>query len=249
MAPNTSTLVGPVTVVGADLFSDLASPAHVVGSYVETADGRGFRYAKVGATATVPGKVYAASAWDSTNFAPVGGLAVAAAAIGDTSVTLTGSLTLTANILANGYMVTDVTPGQGYIYKVRGNTAVSGAANCVVTLADPIQVALTTSSKVVFSKHPYDQIIVSPGGASTGQPVGVATSIITAAQYGWIQTYGAAPVLAGVATSISLPGVPVTVSASTAGSTIVATAILPTIGWAMQLFTATEYQLVYLTIH
>lgn len=245
---NSTTLTGPVVAVAADLLSDLASPAHVVGAYVETADGRGFRYAKMGATASVPGKVYAAAAWDSTNQAPVGGLAVAAAAIGDTSVTLTGTLTLAVNLLANGYLVTDVTPGQGYIYKIKGNTAVSSAANCVVTLADPIQVALTTSSKVVVVKHPYDQIIVSPGGASTGQPVGVATSIITAAQYGWIQTYGAAPVLSGVATSISLPGVPVTVSASTAGSVIVSTAILPTIGWAMQLFTATEYQLVYLTI-
>jgi hypothetical protein len=101
----------------------------------------------------------------------------------------------------------------------------------------------------VFVKHPYDSIIINPGGASTGQPVGVATStIITNGNFGWIQTYGACNVLAGVATSISLPGVPVTVSASTAGSVIVATAVLPTIGWAMQLFTATEYQLIYLTI-
>lgn len=244
-----TSLTGPVIAVSADLFSDLASPAAVVGSYCETADGRGYRYAKVGATATVPGKVYVASAWDSTNFAPVGGLAVAAQAIGDTSVTLTASLTIAANLLANGYMVTDVTPGQGYVFKVKGNTVVAGAANCVVTLADPIPVALTTATRVVFSKHPYDQVIVSPGGASTGQPVGVATSIITAAQYGWIQTYGAAPVLAGTATSISLPGVPVTPGASTAGTVIVSTAILPTIGWAMQLMTATEYNLVYLTIH
>lgn len=246
---NSTTLTGPVIGVGADLLSDLAAPQQTVGSYVETADGRGFRYAKMGAVASVPGKVYAAAAWDSTNQAPVGGLAVSAQAIGDTTITLTGSLTLAVNLLANGYMVTDVTPGQGYIYKVKGNTAVSSAANCVVTLADPLLVATTTSSKVVFVKHPYDSVIVSPGGASTGQPVGVATSIITASQYGWIQTYGAAPVLSGVATSISLPGVPVTVSASTAGSVIVATAVLPTVGWAMQLFTATEYQLVYLTIH
>lgn len=246
---NSTTLTGPVLAAAADLGSDTAQQLHAVGAYIETADGRGFRYAKNGATATVVGKVYAAAAWDSTNQAPVGGLAVAAQSIGDTSITLTGSLTLAANLLANGYAAINITPGQGYLYKVKGNTAVAGAANCVVTLADPIQVALTTASKVTFVKHPYDQIIVSPGGASTGQPVGVSTYIITAAQFGWIQTYGACNVLSGVATSISLPGVPVTVSASTAGSVIVATAILPTIGWAMQLFTATEYDLIYLTIH
>lgn len=246
---NSTTLTGPVTAAAADLGSDSSTQLHVLGAYIETADGRGFRYAKNGAVATIPGKVYAAAAWDSTNQAPVGGLAVAAQSIGDTSVTLTGSLTLAANLLANGYMSVNITPGQGYLYKVRGNTAVTSAANCVVTLNDPLQVALTTASKVTFVKHPYDQIIVSPGGASTGQPVGVSTYAVTAAQFGWVQTYGACSVLSGVATSISLPGVPVTVSASTAGSVIVATAVLPTIGWAMQLFTATEYDLIYLTIH
>lgn len=246
---NASTLTGPVVSAAADLLSDSSRQLHTLGSYCETADGRGFRYFKCGATATVPGKVYAAAAWDNTNQAPVGGLEVAAAAIGDTSVTISTSTTLAANLLAGGYMVTDVTPGQGYIYKIAGNTATSGAANAVLTLADPLIIALTTASNIVLVKHPYDSVIVSPGGASTGQPVGVSSYIVTASQYGWMQTYGAAPVLAGVATSISLPGVPVTVSASTAGSVIVSTAILPTIGWAMQLMTATEYQLVYLTIH
>lgn len=245
---NASTLTGPVSAAAADLLSNSSQQLHTIGAYCETADGRGFRYAKIGATSTVAGKVYCAAAWDSTNQAPVGGLAVAAAAIGDTSVTLTGSLTLALNLLQNGYMAVGITPGLGYLYKVAGNTAVSSATSCVVTLADPLVVALTTASKVTFVKHPYDSVIVSPGGASTGQPVGVANGIITNGQYGWLQTYGACNVLAGVATSISLPGVPVTVSASTAGSTIVSTAILPTIGWAMQLFTATEYNLIYLTI-
>jgi len=243
-----STLVGPTTIVGADLRSNLATAVHQIGTYVETADGRGFRYAKIGATATVPGKLYVAAAWDSTNFAPVGGLETAAAAIGDTTVTITTSTTVAANLLAGGYLVTDITPGQGYTYRIKSNLA-SSAGNLVITLDDPIVVALTTASNVVLVKHPYDQVIVSPGGASTGHPVGIANTIITAAQFGWVQTYGACAILAGVATSISLPGVPVVPSASTAGSVIVATAILPTIGWAMQLMTATEYQMIYLTIH
>ncbi len=149
--------------------------------------------------------------------------------------------------MAGGYMSTAITGGVGYTYRIKNNTL--AATTSVITLEDPIVVALSTSSKVTLVKHPYDQIIVSPGGASTGQPVGVANQIITNANFGWIQTYGTCSVLAGVATSISLPGVPVTVSASTAGSTIVSTAILPTIGWAMQLFTATEYDLIYLLIH
>lgn len=240
-------LTGNIQVTGADILSNSSTQLMPLGTYAETIDGRGFRYAKIGATSTVVGKVYAAAAWDATNQAPVGGLAVAvAAAIGDTQVTLTVG-TLAANLMAGGYLATGITGGVGYIYSIKGNTVASTTS--VIYLNDPIVVALTTSSKVTLVKHPYDQVIVSPGGPSTGQPVGVATSIITNAQFGWLQTYGACTVLAGVATSISLPGVPVTVSASTAGSVIVSTAILPTIGWAMQLMTATEYNLVYLTIH
>lgn len=246
---NPTTLSGMSIGAVPSLLDNNATQQMPIGQYCETADGRGYRYSKVGAVSSVPGKVYAAPAWDSTNQAPVGGLAVAIAAIGTNQVTLTGSLTLAANLLANGFMVTDVTPGQGYPYKVAGNTAVTSATNCVVTLSDPLVVALTASSTVVFSLHPYMNTIVSPGGASTGQPVGVYNTIITNANYGWIQTYGPCAVLAGVATSISLPGVPVSPSASTAGSVIVSTAILPTIGWAMQLFTATEYNMIYLTIH
>lgn len=244
------TTLGSVPLIsGQDVLVDSATQYLPYGAYAETNDGRGFRYARIGGTSTVTGKVYCSAAWDSTNQAPVGGLGVSAAvAVGGTSVTISTSTTLAANLLAGGYLVTDVAP-TGSIYRIKGNTATAGAVGCVITLDDPIVVALTSSSKVVVVKHPYDQIVVSPAGASTGAPVGVATGIITNANYGWIQTFGACPVLSGVATSISLPGVPVTPSATTAGSVIVSTAILPTIGWAMQLFTATEYNIMFLTIH
>lgn len=237
-------------IVGQDYLVDSATQQMAIGAYAETADGRGFRYAKIGGTSTVPGKLYVAAAWDSTNQAPVGGLGISAnVAIGGTQITLSGSLTITANLLAGGYLVTDVTPGQGYIYKIKSNTAVVATTGCVITLEDPLIVAVTTAaSKVVLVKHPYDQVIVSPGTASTGAPVGISVGIITNAQFGWLQTHGTSVILSGVATSISLPGVPVVPSASTAGSVIVATAVLPTIGWAMQLYTATEYQTIFLLI-
>lgn len=234
-------------VSGVDLFGNNTTAQMPIGSYVETNDGRGFRYCKVGAVASVPGKLYQAPAVDTTNQTPTGGLAVAAAAIGDKTITLTGTLTIAANLLAGGYVFTDVTPGQGYVYSIAGNTAVSAAANCVITLNDPIVIALTTSSKVVVTKHPFDSVVVYPTTA-TGMAAGVSNTIITASNFGWMQTYGAATVLSGVATSIT-SGVPVAPSTATAGAVVVATAVLPTIGWAMQTFTATEYQGVYLTIH
>src|SRR3990167_8288653 len=96
-----TSLVGSVQIAGSDIRSDSATQQMTLGSYAETADGRGFRYAKVGATATVPGKVYAAAAWDSTNQAPAGGLA-ATGAVNTTTVTVSTSTTLAVNLLAGG---------------------------------------------------------------------------------------------------------------------------------------------------
>lgn len=239
-----STLTGPVIVVAADLLSDLASPAHALGAYVETADGRGFRYAKAGGTSLVAGKLQQSPAQDTTNINPSGGITPAAAAIGATSVTLSSSLTLTANQLAGGYMSVAVTPGQGYTYRVVGNTAVSGATGCVVTLADPIVVALTTSSRLTFSVHPYNSVIVNPTTA-TGAPVGVANSIITNAQYGWLQTRGICSVLTDSGTTVGLGVAP---SAAVAGAVKTAATTLCTIGFAVETCVTTEYDLVFLTI-
>ena len=99
-------------IAAQDLLVDNATQQQVLGCYAETADGRGFRYVKMGGTSAVPGKLYVAPAFSQANNSPVGGLAVSAnAAIGATSVTIGTSTTNTLNALAGGYLVTDVTPG------------------------------------------------------------------------------------------------------------------------------------------
>lgn len=238
-------LTGPVIVAAQGIFQGSDTQLHDFGSYVETAEGRGFRYAKIGATATVAGKVYQSRALDATNEQPTGGLAVAAAAIGDTSITLTGTLTLALNLLAGGYLSVNVTPGQGYCYKIKGNTAVSAAANCVVTLEDPLQVALTTASKVIVCAHPYNGVVVEPG-TPTGAIVGVAQDIITAAYFGWLQTRGVASVLF---TGAGVAGKAVgSLSGGTSGSVAPAIAATNIIGYHMATGITTEYALVFLTL-
>ncbi|MEK7180003.1 MAG: hypothetical protein AAB706_00850 [Patescibacteria group bacterium] len=244
-----TSLSGALQISGQDLLTDSSTQQHALGQYAETSDGRGYRYCKVGATATVPGKLYVGADFDVVNHSPAGGLGVnAAVAIGGTDIVISTSTTLVLNELAGGFLSVGITPGQGYTYRIKSNTATSAATLATIVLDDPLKIALTTASKVVVVQHQYNGVVVSPGAASTGVPVGVANSIITAAYFGWLQTYGPCSILSGVATSISLPGVPVSPSASTAGSVIVSTAILPTVGWAMHLFTATEYNLVHLTL-
>lgn len=240
----TTSLSGPATIAAQGVLNESVDALHVLGTYMETNDGRGYRYAKVGATATVAGKVYQGKALDATNDQPSGGHAVAAAAIGATDVVTTATLTATVNEFAGGYLSVVVTPGQGYTYRIKGNTAAS-AAVCTFTLEDPIVIALTTSSRIIVVAHPYDGIIIEPG-TPTARIAGVPNAIITAAYYGWVQTRGACAVLftgTGVAGKVvgSLTG-------GTSGSMAPAIAATNIGGEHMATGITGEYSMVYLTI-
>ena len=242
------------------------------GAYMETADGRGFRYCRNGTVATVPGKVYQGPALDATNMQPSGGLtpaaassasATVAAAIGATQVTIASSITLDLNALAGGYMSVDVTPGQGYTYRIKGNTLSAGTVgspsagtNVVVYLDDPIVIGLTTSSRVIFVKHPYDRVVIEPG-TPTANIAGVSTFIIGASvettptvpgvfYYGWLQTRGACSVLF---TGTGIAGKAVgSLSGGTSGSVAPAIAATNIIGYHMATGITTEYAMIYLVL-
>lgn len=242
---NTTQLSGFPATAAQGIFEENVAAQHVIGAYIETADGRGFRYCKNGAVATVAGKVYQSSALDATNLQPSGGLGVAAVAIGGKTITLSDSLTLTKNQLANGFLSIAVTPGQGYLYKIESNTAVTGATSAVIELADPIQIALTTASKVIVTPHKYNGIVIEPG-TPTGVIVGVAQDIITAAYYGWIQTKGIASVLF---TGTGVAGKAVgSLSGGTSGSAAPAIAATNILGYHVATGITGEYALIDLTI-
>ena len=241
----TTSLAGFAQVAAQGILDESSSQLHTLGTYMETADGRGFRYGKVGAVATVAGKVYQGPALDATNMQPSGGLTPAAAAIGDTSITISTSTTLAVNLLAGGYMSVVVTPGQGYTYRIKGNTATAGAAGLVVTLEDPLKVALTTSSRVIFTRHPYDGVVIEPG-TPTARIAGVPTAIITAAYFGWLQTKGPCAVLfTGTGVAGKVVG---SLSGGTSGSMAPAIAATNIGGEHMATGITGEYSLIYLRI-
>lgn len=239
-----TTLAGFSQISAQGILNESSTGLHVLGTYMETADGRGYRYAKIGATATVAGKVYQGPALDATNMQPSGGLATAAAAIGATEITTTDTVTLAANLLAGGYLSVVVTPGQGYTYRIKGNTAATAAA-VTFYLEDPVQIALTTSSNIIVAKHPYDGLVIEPG-TPTARIAGVPNAIITAAYYGWVQTRGACAVLfVGTGVAGKVVG---SLSGGTSGSMAPAIAATNIGGEHMATGITTEYSLVYLTI-
>lgn len=233
-------------ISGQDVYTSSLTPQTSLGAYIESDDGRGFRYVKVGAVATVPGKVYQGSAEDTTNLSPSGGLSIAAAVAGATQLVLTSSITYAvANGLTGGTVNIVVTPGLGQTYKISGNTTVAGAAGMIITLEDPLRVALTTGSKIQIRSNLYSGVVVAPT-TMTNCIIGVAPSIITALYYGWIQTHGICSCLeVGTGTCGTALGV---LQGGTEGALAPAIAGTPIIGWAAGTNITGEYGSVFLTI-
>jgi hypothetical protein len=240
-----STIKQNIQVSPQDVFTSSATQGTDLGAMGSTGDGRYFRYVLNGGVTMVPGKVYQGPAEDATNQSPAGGLAMAAAAIGATSITTTSTVTLAANLLAGGYASIVAGTGLGYTYKIKGNTAAAGAV-VTFTLEDPIVVALTTSSKLVVHKSPYDGVVVAPA-TLTAAPIGVSVAPITNAQYGWVQSRG--PVSCLVTGTFATAGLAVGVLVGgTIGSLAPCIAGTPVLGYTCGISATTEYDLVFLTI-
>lgn len=239
------TSLGSVPLIqGADILSDSATQLMPLGTYAETADGRGYRYAKMGVTVGVAGRIYQAPAEDTTNFQ---NLTVSVNSVGDTTVTTTSTVTLTANQLAGGFLTfTQGTTGTGLIYRIKSHAAAVGAV-VVFTLDDPILVATTGTVKIDVHPNPYNGVVITPAGSATSCPVGVSNSVITASQFGWLQTHGPAAVLCS--TTITVGNNVMPIFATTAGAATVAVdGVKSAIGYAMTGIATTDVGMVHLTI-
>ena len=179
--------VGSPNVYGQSAIQEIA-----LGTDYRSGDGRRFRYVKVGSSALVQGKLYQSSAESAANWEA---LSVAAAAIGATKVTLTSSVTLVADVLAEGYMVISTATGIGYTYKIVGNTAVTGAVGCVITLADPLVVALDTTTTVDVVPNPASKVELWDASNHDGAIQGVAIYPVAGGYFGWLQVGGPIGVL------------------------------------------------------
>jgi hypothetical protein len=206
-------------ITDVDLASAFPTGRYAVGSTIRTKDGRTFRYTKAGAVNLVAGNVIQSPAPSANHLA----LTPVAAAIGDTTIVATlGATAAAENEYAGGYAQIDTTPGNGYMYLVDSHAAVLSAGVITARLdkQNPIVVALTTSSRVGFIRNPYRGVIQTPT-TKTGAVVGVAISIITAGDFGWLQTWGPCAVLINGTPAVSAP---VINSATTAGAADVWTA-------------------------
>lgn len=170
-----------------DMFVSSATQQHRLGTRGYSEDGRAFRYVLAGASNLVAGNCIQSPAIVANHLANTPPIV----AVGAKSFTYTPGATLGAvNQYADGYLQVDTTPGNGYTYGIKDHAAFASATAFTLNLDDPLQVALTASSRVGLLANKYAGVIQMPVTTATGLLVGVASYVIVAAQYGWIQTWG-----------------------------------------------------------
>lgn len=217
---------GPLQTAYAPLFRSTTNSAGItLGTRIETRDGRVFRWALAGGTTLVTGNVLQSPVQitNHQNLTPV------AAAIGDKLITVALGATLaTANQYAGGWAMIDTTPSLGFAYPIASHAAaaLSTSVDLILPSDAPVQVALTTSSRVSLQANPYSGVIQFPTTA-TGAYAGVCVYPITNAEYGWIQTGGPACVLVAGTPAV---GQLVSPSTGTAGAAMINSGTIDAIG-------------------
>lgn len=218
-----------------------------LGQEFQVADGRAFRYAKVGASNVSKGKLQVGPAPKTNHH----NRAVASAvAIDGTSVTLgLGATAAVADEYAEGYLAVNDVDGEGQVYKIGAHPAASSSANLALTLKDPVKTALTTSSEASLVHNTYNGIVEA--ASATRNPAGVPLVSVSAGDYCWVQIRGIAALLAGAAIDL---GATVVSDGSVAGAVAAASDTAATevdqikVGRAVVAGVDTEYRPVYLTI-
>ena len=183
-----------------DIMSASATQKETLGALRVLADGRKFRYAKNGGVALQAGDVLMslAAVANHINQAPA-----ADVAIGATEVTVTvGATAVTANQYAGGFLqVNSGADALGHQYSITGNTACDASGDTVVTLGEPIKVALAAAThKVSLIYNPWTGLVVATGAAIS--PAGVAVCNVPISNYCWVQTGGVACVQMDTTTAV-----------------------------------------------
>jgi len=204
------------------MFVSSATQQHPLGTRGFTADGRVYRYVKAGASDLVAGNVIQSPALLTGNLASAVNTTSAVSA-GSVAISLTVASSAAANLYAEGYACISTGTGQGLFLEVNSHPAVTAAGTGVFTLygEDALPTAITTTTKIGLIQNKYNGVIQFPVTTATGVVVGVAPYIITASQFGWVQTWGYCACLIDVTPAL---GAMLNAVAATAGRAAVFTA-------------------------
>ena len=159
---------------------------------------RKFVYSQAGAVALAVGKLTIGTAPVSGHMS---GMVCAAASIGATEVSVTPtSANVTVNQYKDGYLFFDAAVGTGYglAYRISANPAITASNVGIISLAEPLRTAITSSTTAGMVPSPQAGVVILPGATATATAhlAGVPPIPVTASYYFWNQVKGPCPVLA-----------------------------------------------------
>jgi hypothetical protein len=175
------------------LYETSSTQKEALGTLRIEPDGRKFRYAYNDSTEIACGVTTSMATLVANH---INKSVAAAVAIGDTEVQVTvGATAVTADQYKDGYLQVNDGTGQGHQYLIDTNTACAASGNTIVTLCDPIRVALVASgtSEVSLIPNPWYKVVVQ--ATTTTGAAGVTITVVPASHYYWSQTGGLGCVL------------------------------------------------------
>ncbi len=160
-----------------------------LGAIGATPDGRVFRWCYSGGAISAGERVETspAVAADDQDLA-----VQTAAAVGDTSVSITTGGAITVNLYADGYLSVNDADGEGHLYAIKSHKVAAGVETLVINLREPIREALVTGSGTLVGlvKNPYKDVIIGTAASTAGATVGVAPTVVANNTYFWCQESG-----------------------------------------------------------
>lgn len=241
------------------------TPKYALGTRVTLSDGRSFRYASFGAAVT-QARVCSMDINESSStvttvlgiIAPVSANTTSDGTAGQKFIqfTLAGIL---QNELAGGYFTVCDGTGEGFTYRIKGNSATSGPAtgDTRIEFYDDIEVEPTSASAVFALGNLYANLQETVTADTDQIAIGVTTAAHAVDTFGWVQTWGAAAVETGTDAPGIVTGDMVAVSDDTdgavqamgGGGTSPSDNIAePIVGWAMNTSITSDHMQVYLQI-
>jgi len=198
-----SNAIQGVSQVGADfnIFDMHKIQRYAVGTRIQRQDGNEYVYAHflsdtaqglvVGPDVSEGGEV---AGVDNAVLAPASCQTVTDCTIGSRFVEMTNA-GIVADEHAGGYLTIIAGTGDGYTYRIKGNTATGDPASGTVRieLYEPLQEALDATSDVHILGSKYAQLIAATGaGGENNLAVGVSCSNMDISEkpYGWILVKG-----------------------------------------------------------
>lgn len=202
------------------IYEESTTPRHPIGTHARLSDGREYVYVCNRSSAIATGKLCKFNEVNTAYDLCVvpSQTAPSSVALGSTQldVTLAGSSTIAANQFAGEFLNVDDDTGEGTLYKIYGNTAVSAGTAITLTI-EPLRVAITTSTTVTLVNH-YQDVQLADNNA-TQKIAGVTQIAVSAGSttpvYFWIQRRGLCSVLMNGTPAV---GAPLGISLTTGGA-------------------------------